>query len=109
MQIQRQKYGFKKSSKYIGLILFIFVWILVGSGCASTRKTTTTETTVSYPNEDANEADQERVIVEESETTTTETKAEDSGVLGATFKAIGHIISIPFKIIGGLFRIIFGG
>ncbi|MDO8580920.1 MAG: hypothetical protein Q7S13_05515 [Candidatus Omnitrophota bacterium] len=92
-----------KNGAYLGLtILFVSMWL----GCASTHPTTKTETTVSTTGDQQNSG-----VVDQSETTTTttETKAEHPGVISATFHAIGYVISIPFIIIGGLFRIIFGG
>ncbi len=47
-----------------------------------------------------------------SETTVTETREESggggpTGILSGTVNAIGFIISLPFKIVGGLIEIIF--
>lgn len=112
MRLQGQKYRYKESSHYAGIILFLFVSILVGSGCASTHKTTKTETIVTYPNESAvGEGEQSGGVVERSETTTTTTpaKAEHPGIISSTFHAIGYVIALPFIIIGGLWRMIFGG
>jgi hypothetical protein len=90
-------------------------------GCASTHRTTKTETTVTYGDgtpgnrgnvRTATKVDQpDSVVIEKSETTTetTDTKTEHHGVLSSTFHAIGYVISIPFIIIGGVFRTIFGG
>ena len=81
------------------------------SGCASTHKTTKTETTVAYPNEAVgDEEEQEREMVENTETTTTTTettKADSPGVLSSTVHAIGYVLSLPFIIVGGLLRAIF--
>ena len=114
MQIGSQKLqswrACAKNGAYLGLAI---LFVSMGSGCASTRKTTTTETTVTYSDEAAaKEGEQNKgVVVETSETTTTTTgtKPERPGVISSTFHAIGYVIALPFIIIGGLFRIIFGG
>jgi len=118
---QIRKCGDQDSRGIIRVFLFIFVLALVGAGCASTHKTTTTETTVStYPAANQEQRignsgyivrTQDNEVVERSETTatTTETKAERPGIISSTFHAIGYVIALPFIIIGGLFRILFGG
>ncbi|HBG60656.1 MAG: hypothetical protein A2306_09900 [Omnitrophica WOR_2 bacterium RIFOXYB2_FULL_38_16] len=121
IESQKLKYWFKNSF----YLCFISLLVSMVFGCASTNKTTTTETTVTYPNKGViyhagqhttttvttSDDQQNKEIVEKSETTTTttETKAEHPGVLSSTFHAVGYVISLPFIIIGGLFRIIFGG
>jgi len=107
-----------KSGAYLGLII---IFVSVGPGCAGTRKTTTTETTVTtYPSADQMEEarnnegylirHQKEAVVATSETTTTsETKAGSPGIISSTVHAIGYVIAIPFIVIGGLFRMIFGG
>ncbi len=121
MQIQPQKlkYEFKRSVS-IGLAVFIFV--VIGAGCASTHKTTTTKTTVTYPTEEGNKGylkntatvdtsndQQKNPVTQKSETTTTttETKAEHQGILGSTLHAIGWVIALPFRLVGGLIGWIF--
>jgi len=112
----RIKSGFKIGA-YLGLAILI---VSVGLGCASTHKTTTTETTTTYPNEAAAYEGEQRTTTNvphnkgylyKSETTetTTETKTERPGVLSSTLHAIGYVMALPFIIVGGLFRIIFGG
>lgn len=98
-----------KNGVYSGLIIF---FVFMGLGCAGTRKTTTTETTVTHSDgSTVYEEEQNEGVVGTSETTTTttETKPERPGVISSTFHAIGYVIALPFIIIGGLFRIIFGG
>ncbi len=67
--------------------------------CSST--TTTTKTDVKR-----RPVDQEYI-----EETTTETKTEESsscgGILTCTIDGIGTILGLPFRIVGGLFDIIF--
>ena len=122
MQIwpQKIKYGFKRSV-CIGLALFLFV--VIGAGCAGTRKTTTTKTTVTSSTEDGNKGylkntatdvtsneQQNKPVTKESETTTTtttETKAGHPGILSSTLHAIGWVIALPFRLVGGLIQWIF--
>jgi len=103
---------------------FLILIILLITGCANTHKITRTERIVTnnnkgmiYPSGQqttttitTSDEQQNKKIVETSETTTTtETKAEQPGILGSTLHAIGYVISIPFIIIGGVLRTIFGG
>lgn len=109
----------KSNRFYIVLSMF---FVLTGLGCAGTHKTTKTETTTTYPNKGViyqggqqttttiTTSDDQKAVAQKIETTTTtETKDEHRGVLGSTLHAIGYVISIPFIIIGGIFRTIFGG
>lgn len=108
----------------IGLALFIVA--VMGAGCASTHKTTettTTKTTVTYPAEEGNKGylknttrvatsndQQNSPVIEESETTTTtstEAKAGHQSILGSTLHAIGWVIALPFRLVGGLVGWIF--
>jgi cytoskeletal protein RodZ len=102
MESKKLKDGFKRSV-CTGLVLFVLV--VMGSGCASTHKTTKTTTEVTS-NEQQNNPD-----VQKSETTTTttdtETKAEQRSILGSTLHAIGWVIALPFRLVGGLIGWIF--
>ncbi|MFH0754112.1 MAG: hypothetical protein V2A70_06060 [Candidatus Omnitrophota bacterium] len=95
-------------SVYLGLAVGV---VLVGAGCASAHKTTITETRIAYPNstEVGSGDEQNRAVVEKSETTTatTETKSGHPGILSSTVHAIGWVIALPFKLIGGLIGWIF--
>lgn len=105
----------------IGIITTFTLIILTGSGCSGTHKTTKTETTTTYPNKGVvyqggqqattpvTTSDDQEAVAKVVTTSTTETKDEHPGILGATLHAIGYVISIPFIIIGGVFRTIFGG
>ena len=121
MQIQPQKlkYEFKRSV-CMGFALFLFV--VIGAGCASTHKTTTTKTTVTYPADEGNKGylkntttvgtsndQQNNPVTQKSETTTTtsETKTGHPGILSSTLHAIGWVIALPFKLVGGLIGWIF--
>ena len=124
MQREPQKSSFEFTrSVFIGLALCFFV--VIGVGCASTHettKTTTTQTTVTYPAAKGNKGylkntrtvaasndQQNNPVTRESETTTTttDTKAEHQGILGATLHAIGWVIALPFRLVGGLIGWIF--
>jgi len=116
----RGKKVYEKSAHFFLVIIFVSM-----VGCASTHKTTRTETTVTYPNEPVgvegertvtttvvtSDEGYEQGAVEKSETTTetTETKSENPGVISSTFHAIGYVLVLPFLIIGGVLRILFGG
>jgi cytoskeletal protein RodZ len=121
MQIWSQKLkNWFKNSAYLG---FAVIFIFVGLGCASSRKTTKTETVATQSNDTAtNEAgqntettvtssdQQNRGVVNKSETTTTttETKAVGHpGILSSTVHAIGWVIALPFRLVGGLIGWIF--
>ena len=101
-----------KNGAYLGLIILL---VFFGLGCASTHKTTKTETTVTYSDEAAaNEGElsgqSSSGAVEKSETTTTtttDTKADQPGILSSTIHAVGYVLALPFIIVAGLFRMIF--
>jgi hypothetical protein len=121
MQIERQKFKYWfKSSACLGLsILFVFV----GLGCAITHKTTQTETVVTKSNNvGADETGQNTVttvstsgdqqnkeVVEKTQTTTTtsEKSGGHPGILSSTVHAIGWVIALPFRLVGGLIGWIF--
>jgi len=125
MQIQSQKLKYElKRSICIGLALFLFV--VIGAGCASTyktTKTTTTKTTVTYPTQEGNKGylknttrvatlndRQNNPVTQKSETTTTtntKAKAGHQGILGAALHAIGWVIALPFRLVGSLIGWIF--
>ena len=116
---QKLKNWFKNSVYLSFVVLFVFV----GLGCASTRKTTKTETVVTQSNDTtANEAgqntkttvastdQQNKGIVNKSDTTTTTTETKAAGhpgILSSTVHAIGWVIALPFRLIGGLIGWIF--
>ncbi len=103
-----------KNSAYLGFsVLFVFE----GLGCASTHKTTKTETMVTQSNDagqdaaataaTSNEHQNKGVVEKSATTTTTETKAGHPGILSSTVHAIGWVIALPFRLIGGLLGWIF--
>ncbi|OGX05917.1 MAG: hypothetical protein A2Z88_02455 [Omnitrophica WOR_2 bacterium GWA2_47_8] len=113
MQNWREFKYWSKNGVYLGLII---LFVSMGMGCASTHKTTKTETTVttySPADRENNKGyiaqQQDTPISEKSETTTTttEAKAEHPGILSSTLHAIGYVVSLPFIIVGGLLRMIF--
>lgn len=128
MQIwtRKLKYEFKGS---VCLGLFLFLFVVISAGCASahkTTKTTTTKTTITYPVKEGNKGylnnattvsisdDQQGVpVTQQSQTTTTstdtaaETKAGHPGILSSTVHAIGWVIALPFRLVGGLIGWIF--
>ncbi len=108
----------KNYSKRKYLILVCFVFLLLGPGCASTHKTTTTETTMTYPADaeqkttaptspSSTKPNDTLIEKKETTTTTTETQGEHAGVIATTVHVIGYIIALPFTILAGLFHIIF--
>jgi hypothetical protein len=71
------------------------------SGCSST--TTTTTHTTEQPSAEGNTT----VQTTETKTTEQQTSGPSVGILSGTIHAIGFILALPFKIIGGLIQIIF--
>ncbi|HXG17767.1 MAG TPA: hypothetical protein VNN62_01660 [Methylomirabilota bacterium] len=76
---------------------------LVG-GCASHR--TVRSQSVTYP---ADAVHASEPIVVERQTTTTETTDTGSsgGVLSSTVNAVGEVIALPFRVVGGIISAIF--
>lgn len=112
---RKLKYGFKNGA-YLGLaVLFVFVVL----GCTSTRKTVKTETTVNQSKDAAAlDAGQKSATTgstsnnQQSSTTTTTSTAETKpaghpGILSSTVHAIGWVIALPFRLVGGLIGWIF--
>ncbi len=105
-QVRRLECLFR-SSTYLGLIM---VFVVLGSGCTTTKETTKTQTTVTYPDQVKSSDAQKDVVVEsQTTTTTTQDKSEKPGILSSTFHAIGYVLALPFIIVGGFFTMIFGG
>lgn len=112
---RKLKYGFKRAT-YLGFcVLIIFVML----GCTSTHKTTKTETSVTQSNDAvANDAGVKSATTEsaskdqQTSTTTTTSTAETKpaghpGILSSTVHAIGWVIALPFRLVGGLIGWIF--
>lgn len=86
----------------IAMSLVLVMVLSLGMGCASNSKTVKTET-VEYPAGQTGPG-----VVERTTTTTTEKQNGSSGgILSGTVNVIGEIIALPFRLVGGLFRIIF--
>lgn len=109
-----------KSVIRLGLVVLLFC--VVSAGCASTQKTTKTTTTETYSTEGENKgylrdstttntSDTQQVsqVSEKTETTTTtsDKKPEHHSILGSTLHAIGWVIALPFRLVGGLIGWIF--
>jgi len=80
------------------LVLALIFAANIAGGC-STHRTVTNEVTY--------DDDTGRPVTVERETRTTETGTEDEGVLSGTVNAVGDVISLPFRAVGGLLRAIF--
>jgi hypothetical protein len=80
------------------LVLALIFAANIAGGC-STHRTVTNE--VTYDDRTG------RPVTVERETRTTETGTEDEGVLSGTVNAVGDVISLPFRAVGGLLRAIF--
>jgi hypothetical protein len=80
------------------LVLALIFAANIAGGC-STHRTVTNE--VTYDDRTG------RPVTVERETRTTETGTEDEGVLSGTVNAVGDMISLPFRAVGGLLRAIF--
>ena len=88
------------------LLLTISLTFGAGATASCSSHTTTTTRTVERPADSGSEAADQR------ETTVTETKESTAsgphvGILSGTIHAIGFILALPFKIIGGLLTVIF--
>ena len=109
MQIcqQKLKYEFKRSV-CIGLVILLAV---IGAGCASANKTTKTTTVVTSNDQQNNPSTQKsesytNTATETTATTTTQ-NAEHQSILGATLHAVGWVLALPFRLVGGLIGWIF--
>lgn len=86
------------------VIVGLFLIANLAAACA-THRTVTTDT-VQYTQEDRRTG--EPVAVEKQTTTTKETStSEDSGVISGTVNAVGEVIALPFRLVGGLIRALF--
>lgn len=85
--------------RLLATALFSSLPLVLAPGCASTTARTTTET-VQRP------GPRPDTVERETTTTTTETP-RPGGILSGTVDLLGEILSLPFRIVGGLIRIIF--
>jgi len=86
----------RKSS---ALFLSLFLAANLVSAC-STHRTSTDE--VTYDTRTG-----EPVRVERHTTTTHEDTTGETGILSGTVNAVGEVVALPFRIVGGLLRAIF--
>jgi hypothetical protein len=80
--------------------LLIAMVLALGAGAATTGCATHTTTTTHTV------APDDSTGVEHETTTTTETH-EPGGILSGTVDAIGWVLALPFRLVGGLISIIF--
>lgn len=119
MKIGAQKLRYElKRSVYLCFVPLLLV-VLGIVGCATAKKTTTTtttKTTETYPNNTTtvvtSSDQQSNSVAQTSETTatstnTTEAKTGHPGLISSTIHAIGWVIALPFRLIGGLIGWIF--
>ncbi len=80
--------------------LLMAVGLAVVMGCASQTKTVRTETDIYRPGEPT---------VVQKETTVTEhaDAGSRSGLLSGTVNLVGEVLALPFRVVGGLIRLIF--
>lgn len=102
---KRHRKGIGQSLALVALISS-FLLSTTLSGCATSERTTRTETTVSHDDDDDHDN------VDDGETTRTETRTttvedEERGILGTTFHVIGQILAFPFKVVAKIIEAIF--
>jgi hypothetical protein len=86
------------------LLLACFLAIATGgatSGCSSS--TTTTTRTTEQPSSEGGTT----VQTTETKTTESQNSGPGLGILSGTIHAIGFILALPFKLVGGLIQLIF--
>ena len=83
------------------LLLALMLALGAGTATISCSSQTTTTRTVDRPSEDG------MVKRETATTETTDDSGPHFGILSGTVKAIGFVLSLPFKLVGGLFSIVF--
>jgi uncharacterized BrkB/YihY/UPF0761 family membrane protein len=119
MKIGAQKLKYElKGSVYLCFIPLLLV-VMGVVGCATTKKTTTTTTkiTETYPDNTStvviSSEQQSDSVAQKSQTTatstsvSTEAKPGHPGLISSTVHAIGWVIALPFRLIGGLIGWIF--
>ena len=80
------------------LLLSLVFALHIALGC-STHRTVTQEVT--------HDDRTGRPVTVQRETTTSESGSDDEGALSGTVNAVGDVISLPFRAVGGLLRAIF--
>ncbi|HEV8714722.1 MAG TPA: hypothetical protein VGX03_18065 [Candidatus Binatia bacterium] len=84
----------------LNLLVALFLFAVVGAGCASNTRTVRTETST-YP------TGRPTVVEKGTTVTTTETREGSGGILSGTVNVIGEIIALPFRVVGALIGAIF--
>ncbi len=103
----------KLTPNVLALVLSCSLATVALTGCSSTKTTSTVtrEETVPAPSSspsDAAAAKPGTVVTEKTETvTTSDSGVGCSGVLSCTFHALGWVIALPFKAVGGVIELIF--
>lgn len=88
------------------VFMFFFVFGLVAA-CASQTATKTVKTeTVQYLDEPARDT-AEPVVLNSQTTETTTRESESTGLLSGTVHAVGQVLALPFRAVGGLIGLIF--
>ncbi len=78
---------------------FVSLFLAANLAACSTQRTETRDVTY--------DSRGRPVTVERQTTTTKDTTTEDTGVLSGTVNAVGEVIALPFRAVGGLLRAIF--
>lgn len=99
-----------RKNAYLFLIVFFALNIL--TGCATqttTTKTVKNETVQHSPGPTENKA--EPAVVEKQQTTETTTQTTEEGksggLLSGTVHAVGQVLALPFRAVGGLISLVF--
>ena len=79
----------------------------VTPGCAHRTKTIRTEERVAHSSDTVPATTQVVTDRTTTQTTTATTSEEPRGLLSTTVHVIGEILALPFRLVGGLLRIIF--
>ena len=88
-------------------VVACLVGLTLGPGCASRTRTVTTEQRVHSPAAGAQQTTPPVTVEKETTTTVTTIRDEPRGVLSTTVHIVGEILALPFRLIGGLLRLIF--
>jgi hypothetical protein len=101
------------------LLLFAVILVIFSGGCVAHTHTATTDTAVS-PVASTTVVEPGTTVTPgatvtttptgattSSSTTTTTTEGQPHSVLGAIFYAVGEVVALPFKLVGGFFDWVF--
>jgi len=87
------------------VIVCLLVLMLV-PGCASRTRTVKPKKQVHYAAQEA-QLPAEPVVAETQTTTTTTTRHQPVGLLSSAVHLVGEILALPFRLVGGLIRLVF--